>query len=124
MFVYGLGLIALGQALKNNQRSADGYTTKNFDLCPTSRTIADKMKRDGYSPSYRRQFLQDEDDFLALEILAVCNLDSSAITSAIDLDRQMRARFPNQKLVHHPMHIRQMMNPNQKINKFLNCKNL
>ena len=105
---------------RNKQVSEGNYTTNNFEICPQSRQMFDKMKRDHMEPSDLKKFLIMEDRFLEYEKISVCQSRDKQLEAGA-LDQAIREEFPGYDFTYHNQQLKQIAEPMRKVNPYLVC---
>lgn len=106
------------------EKIIDGYRTKYFHICAASRGIIDNMRKDGVPVSTQKAFAKMEDEFLKMEIIAVCakkrGFDGFAIDAlrkAKRLSRDIKKQFSKfSDFKYHKFHLNQIESPHKVIN--------
>ena len=105
---------------RNKQVSEGNYTTNNFEICPPSRQMFDKMKRDHMEPNDLKKFLIMEDRFLEYEKISVCQSRDKQLEAGA-LDQAIREEFPGYDFTYHNLQLKQIAEPMRKVNPYLVC---
>ena len=104
----------------SKQVSASNYTTSNFEICPDSRAVFHKMKREGVGEESLKSFLLMEDRFLEHEKETVCR-GRDRVLEATHLDQIIKSTFAGFDFTYHHNHLKQIHEPLRTINPYLNC---
>lgn len=102
------------------QVQAGNYRTANFEICPDSRKMFEKMKREGVPEESLKKFITMEDRFLEYEKDCACRGINREI-EAIAVDQMIRESFAGYDFTYHNKHLKQASEPNRVINPYLNC---
>tara|TARA_R110002074_G_scaffold33996_1_gene94044 strand:+ start:2678 stop:3052 length:375 start_codon:yes stop_codon:yes gene_type:complete len=105
---------------RSKQVSEGNYTTNNFEICPQSRQMFEKMKRDHMNKDDLKKFLIMEDRFLEFEKSSVC-LGRDRNMEAIALDQSIRDDFLGYDFTYHNNQLKQIAEPMRKVNPYLVC---
>jgi len=101
------------------------FTTKYFAISGgDSKNKFNELKDGGMSPDTLRTFAQMEDQFLGYEYQSVLGGGAgltapNRVIEATRLSEQIKDAFPGYEFGYHAMHIKQMSEPNKKINPYL-----
>lgn len=102
------------------QVSVGDYTTRNFDICPSSKKTYETMKAQGVDEALLKRFVMLEDTFLGYERTTVCG-GKDLYLQASSLSQEIKSIFQGWDFAYHTIHLKQMAEPLKRINPHLSC---
>lgn len=105
---------------KEYQVVTGNVKSMNFEICPESRAMFEKMVANGVSGEQLRKFVMMEDKFLEYEKDSVCR-KIDRVREAGMLDQAIREEFGGYDFTYHSKHIKQISEQNRIINPNLKC---
>lgn len=117
-----IAIIAIIMMLKpkSKQVQVGNWSSNNFEICPASRSMFNKMQRDGVGEESLKKFAMMEDRFLEYEKEAAC-MGRDRVLDAHGLDQAIKDAYPGYDFGYHNLHMKQIAETRRVINPYLKC---